>query len=342
MGSIPTPKLSCEADTDKRRRRRRRKEYRLLDRIQGKLERRWRTPIFNDDQLAEVCVTRGAPFDIDNDDPLDFDPRYFLPGTEEDVDRGMELSRQDPTIPRDNIEWYLHQPIQCHRIRQGTLRYFESCKDNRVREGEYHDTFFHKNTINITGWEKHWQVNTDKAPYFWRSWESPDNGEPCAHVIRSGRYFWWRKPGLEPWEFNSDVPHAMATVSDSEVPRNGGLLRSELLVAVRLIKSQIAHLNVYIDHRVCPGLIISFHGRFSARVVQVSIENGVFTVRPSRLLNLHVTDITPDVRLALRWYNCLPVGDTRYPISTVENLDPDDGSEEIEITSLKIVDGQAA
>jgi hypothetical protein len=367
MASLPQTETHC--DTAKARRQLRRKEYKLLHRIQRNLERQYKTPILDDDQLAEVGIIRGALFDIDTHDVLDFDSRYFLVGPADDVDRGMELTRQT-TLLRENIEWRCHEPIEYHSFRNADGSLLECEAQATARNAEFRDIFCCNNTGQISGWVNHWyrittpfpQINTNnccgsfasrsKAPFFRQSWESPHNGKPEAHVFYSGHFFMWPN-GPEPrqqWERNPNVPHAMATVYDSRVPRDGGLLRSELLMAIRLIKTQFSDLHIYLDHRVCPVrnglrflclassflttfqiLVVSFHGRFSARLVQACVENGRFIVRPSRLLNMHVATITHDVRLALQWLNCRPVGDTRFPTKKNETFDKEGGVEGIRV-----------
>ena len=66
-----------------------------------------------------------------------------------------------------------------------------------------------------------------------------------------------------------------------------------------------------VSFRILQVLVLSFHGRFSARILQVHYENKRIVVRPSRLLNMYTTSPSADVRLAIRWLLCKPVGDTR-------------------------------
>lgn len=365
MASLP--QTEAHRDTAKARRQLRRKEYKLLHRIQRNLERQYKTPILDEGQLAEAGVIRGAPFDIDTHDVLDFDSRYFLAGSAEDVDRGMDLIRLHE---RHNVDWHCYEPIKCYWLRNADAVHLESQAVETSRDAQFRDLFCYNNTTEISGWANHWygietlvpKVNTNhccgsfvsrsKAPYFRQTWESPHDGKPHAHVFHSGHFFMWPDgPELDrQWEYNSNVPHAMATVCDSRAPRNGGLLRSELLMAIRLIKTQMADPHTFLDHRVCPVrndprflclassflttfqvLVISFHGRFSARLVQGCVENGRFIVRPSRILNMHVATITDDVRLVLQWMNCRPVGDTRFPTKENELVDKEDSVEDVRV-----------
>ncbi|KAI8651686.1 hypothetical protein NCS55_01414500 [Fusarium keratoplasticum] len=150
-------------------------------------------------------------------------------------------------------------------------------------------------------------------PSFYNIWFARQTGQPCADFWRSGEYYAWHPGSDEMDSLHPSVPHAVATVYDSSRPRLQGMLRSELRVAVYLLKEQIRKTSVYIDHCICPVLAFSFHGRFSARITQAYFENGNVIVRPSRLVNIDTPDISSEVRLIIRWLNSRPVGDTHSP-----------------------------
>lgn len=170
-------------------------------------------------------------------------------------------------------------------------------------------------------------------PSFYNIWFARQTGQPCADFWRSGEYYAWHPGSDEMDSLHPSVPHAVATVYDSSRPRLQGMLRSELRVAVYLLKEQIRKTSVYIDHCICPVssppykqyvdhagvltsiqvLVFSSHGRFSARITQAYFENGNVIVRPSRLVNIDTPDISSEVRLIIRWLNSRPVGDTRSP-----------------------------
>ena len=97
-----------------------------------------------------------------------------------------------------------------------------------------------------------------KRPSCHESWLSPDDGRPCWQIWQSGDYYVWpRPPGNYPFKrgalhYNRHVPHAVGTVRDMARPLHQGLLRSELLMAVSLLKAQIRWKHMYIDHHVYP------------------------------------------------------------------------------------------
>ena len=74
---------------------------------------------------------------------------------------------------------------------------------------------------------------------------------------------------------------------------------------------------------------MSFHGRFSARIVQVHYDNERLIVRPSRLLNIYTTFPSADVKLAIRWLMSWPIGDTRRPPSPPPDKYNDAGPAEV-------------
>ena len=59
----------CGTSTDTRKAQRK-ADYRQLSRIQGKLLWQKEYPLFDDAKLAEVFIARGAPFDVDQNDPI--------------------------------------------------------------------------------------------------------------------------------------------------------------------------------------------------------------------------------------------------------------------------------
>lgn len=131
------------------------------------------------------------------------------------------------------------------------------------------------------------------------------------------------------FRYNPDIPHALGTAWDISRPRHGSLLRSELIVANALLKTQIRHTHMFLHHKVFPVLLVSFHDRYSARILQAHLENGRMVVRPSRLLNMHTAKLSADAKLAIRWLNCRPVGETRYPILKLPSQQ-DEGQVEVE------------
>ncbi|KPM45735.1 hypothetical protein AK830_g763 [Neonectria ditissima] len=281
----------------------RREEFRQLNRIQKKIGKLQKTIEFNDEQLQDISVVRGAPFDIDEDDPIDLDPRFFLPGPVDDMEHGLEAMSKTEGLGR--YRWPQAEPIKLHRLRDGDEREYEIVSENA-----------------------YWDARSRGMV-----WPSAEDGRPCWNNWNSGEYFMWsrgpRKSGYHP-----NVPHAMATIYDSSSPRHEGLLHSELLVATCLLKAQIRPLYHYLDHHVYPVLVVSFHGRFSARIVQAYFENGRIVVRPSRLINLHTRVVSPEVRLLARWLNSRPVGNTRLPVSEYKPVD-DNSSLPVEVTDMK-------
>lgn len=91
-----------------------------------------------------------------------------------------------------------------------------------------------------------------------KSWLSPEDGRPRWQFWTPG-YFYMRirSPGGHPLRpgasrFNPDSPHAAVSIYDMARPLGEGLLRSELLMAVCLLKEQIRWPGMYLDHHVYP------------------------------------------------------------------------------------------
>ncbi|EEU39854.1 uncharacterized protein NECHADRAFT_79494 [Fusarium vanettenii 77-13-4] len=297
----------------------RREEFRQLARIQKQLERRSKIIMFDDEQLQVLNIVRGSPFDIDEDDPIDPDPRYFLPGPIEEMEDSLELQSE-----RDVFPWPKAKPIKNHHF-QGrdesahSIATEEACWDAMARSG-----FCEEVAQNSSSWTPH--DFTGIGLVCKRSWRSPEDGRPRWQFWLSGDFYMRPRPGNCPRKrgvsnYNPDVPHAVGTVCDITRPRDQGFLHSELLAAVYLLKAQIGSPSRYLGHHVCPVLIVSFHARFSARIIQAYFQNGKVVIRPSRLINLHTRTVSTEVKLVIRWLNSRPVGDTRLPVQAVPVLD---------------------
>lgn len=66
--------------------------------------------MFNDLELRDLGITRGALFDIDQDTPVDTDSLFFLPGPVDEMEQALKSSggpiyvRDDICIPKKNSD----------------------------------------------------------------------------------------------------------------------------------------------------------------------------------------------------------------------------------------------
>lgn len=68
------------------------------------------SPMISDAQMADLFIARSSPFDIDQDDPIDLEPRYFLPGPVKAMERALGKTPLDwPNFIRQFL------PIEHHR-----------------------------------------------------------------------------------------------------------------------------------------------------------------------------------------------------------------------------------
>ncbi|RSM14705.1 hypothetical protein CDV31_005287 [Fusarium ambrosium] len=301
-----------------------------LEEVEKSLDKFYMTTEFDDNMLGPFHIIRGSPFNIDDDDPIDLDRRFFLPGPVEDMERGIEVANE--TDFTDYIRWPQFEPIDdgfrreedknyADAPRHERLNLYYSRLDSDAKEGA-HRGFFCQQAAEVTSsWRHHSYIGESTRPAFYDIWFSHQTGQACADFWRSGEYYRWL-PGSDEMDFlHPSVPHAVATLYDSSRPHAQGMLRSELRVAVYLLKEQIRQKDVYVDHCICPVLVIGFHGRFSARITQAYVENDIVIVRPSRLIDIDTPVISPEVRLIIRWLNSRPVGDTRSLTPESEQLD---------------------
>ncbi|KAM0332214.1 hypothetical protein ACHAQA_002489 [Verticillium albo-atrum] len=65
-------------------------EFSLLGKTQKWLKRQNFVPSLSVEQLADTCIVHDTSFDIDLEDPIDFEMRYFLPGPVEAMERAIQ------------------------------------------------------------------------------------------------------------------------------------------------------------------------------------------------------------------------------------------------------------
>ena len=128
-------------------------ELRQLTRIQKKLERRSKIILFDDEQLQELSIARGSPFDIDEDDPTDLDPRYFLPGPVEEMEDGLEQLRSEWDIfPRP---WPQPKPIENHHLQGRDEFAHGSAADDALWDAIARAGFCEEVAQNSSSWTPH-------------------------------------------------------------------------------------------------------------------------------------------------------------------------------------------
>ncbi|WAO96741.1 Hypothetical protein NCS54_01442500 [Fusarium falciforme] len=261
----------------------RKQEFHQLSDIQHKLDKLYKMAEFDNDALEKISIVRGSSFNIDDDDPIDLDPRFFLPGPIENMEYGIRKEIQKLADPEAH-------PNQRHN-------YLRAMYEANMREAALLAVFCQEAAKVDSSWATHGYIHGRKAPCSERIWFSTDDDQPYRDFWTSGEYYRWKR-GAGTFDcHNPNVPHAVATVYDSSRPLHQGMLRSELRVAVGLLREQIRRTRVYVDHYIYPVLVVSFHGRFSARITQAYFQNGKVVVRPSRLIDLHTPVMSTEVGL---------------------------------------------
>lgn len=237
----------------------RRQEFHQLTRIQRKLERRYKTIEFENEKLEQLGIVRGSPFDVDEDDPIDLDPRYFLPGPVDDMEKGMErvLSVRD-IWGRQDYPWPQAEPIKNHELRHGNELAYRHAANDAWYDAKARGQFCEMAGSSQSGWGNHDFIPPGKAGGCQKSWPSPEDGRPCWQWWTYGDIYMRTRPlGNRPLKrgaswYNPDLPHAATTIHDISRPLREGLLQSELLMAVYLLKAQIRWPDMYLDHHVYP------------------------------------------------------------------------------------------
>ncbi|KND88654.1 hypothetical protein TOPH_06654 [Tolypocladium ophioglossoides CBS 100239] len=148
-----TPTAMPSQSSDKRRRSRtsprivqRQQEFQELCHIFYSIEAMKKMPTIPDSQLEDFRVIRGAPFDIDSDDPIDFDPRFFLPGSADKMEEGF---RREPRY------WRIFPPLDYKKLRSSEWRDHMGFSDDCSRDARCRHLFFENATRDTTDWAWH-------------------------------------------------------------------------------------------------------------------------------------------------------------------------------------------
>ncbi|KJZ76694.1 hypothetical protein HIM_04030 [Hirsutella minnesotensis 3608] len=282
------------------RRVQRQHDFALLCEIQDKTKRPQETPSqLEGPALDQLRVVLGAPLDVDDESPIDLEPRYFVVGDGSLAD-DLRAKAMQQIEPIDVARLHKRQWSGCQELARRSLadarRIARCCESTAWRASR---------------WSTHRYVSERGRPE--AAQVSRAAGSTSFHYFAAGSYRMWpRGPGWRDWLYDPDVPHAMGTVYDMAAPREAAVLRSELLFATSLLKASVLDSDMFLEHKTCPILVVSFHARFSARVLQVHLESGHMVVRASRLLDLHAGHGSQDFARVVRWLDCRPMGDTRW------------------------------
>ncbi|CAI6090623.1 unnamed protein product [Clonostachys chloroleuca] len=305
-------------------------QYALVRRLQSEVEERYQMVRYTEADLLALGYKLGAPLDVDDPKPLDLDSRFFVPPTR----------RQARTALRRyaKTHWVVGQPLKIpHRaafrgpdaddkFKRETLGYY-SGRGNDANENLH---YFVQAAMMAEPKAWHWTHNSQSCrkgnpAYMRKAWFSR-SGEPVSHECG------WKK-----WTYSEDaysnpvstIPHALGAIYDNIPAKEQQVQKSELYLILVLIGGQLKQAGIWPRHRIIPALAISFHSRFTARIVQAHLENGQVVLRLSRLLNLHTAKRPVDGKIIIKWLGCRPMGDTRMGPPPVLHHD-DRGEETVE------------
>ncbi|RMJ09879.1 hypothetical protein CDV36_010498, partial [Fusarium kuroshium] len=117
----------------------RKAEFRRLSQLQKKLDMFYKITEWDDKFMEGFSIIRGSPFNIDDDDPIDLDPRFFLPGPVESMEHGIHITNQ--TNYTDYCRWPKFQPIDHHLRRQEDQKYANAVsREDRTARWHHYDS----------------------------------------------------------------------------------------------------------------------------------------------------------------------------------------------------------
>ena len=141
--AAPPAKEECRAQRENWRKERK-AEYRQISRIKRKLERRKNVPVFDEARLAEVFAVQGAPLDIDHDDPIDMDSRFFLPGPVDEMEHALKST---------DTPWMKLGPLEYHKLEMNGRGESKVLAHDIVNEAYYRAGFCERAARDRSGWQ---------------------------------------------------------------------------------------------------------------------------------------------------------------------------------------------
>uniref|UniRef100_A0A8H7KFI5 Uncharacterized protein n=1 Tax=Bionectria ochroleuca TaxID=29856 RepID=A0A8H7KFI5_BIOOC len=300
-------------------------QYRLVRRLQSKLEKRFKMARYTEADLL-LGYKLGAPLDVDDPKLLDLDSRFFVPSTRRPVRKALRCYAKERWTPREPLKIphraTFHGPGAKGKFKRETLGFYS----DRGNEASGNLNYFLRAAMmyepRTWRWTHHSRPCWKGERYMQKAWLNSSH-EPILHEC-----------GWEMWMYSEDdygnpvptIPHALGAIYDNIPAKEQQVQKVELYLLLMLIRSQLKNARAWPRHRIIPALAISFHSRFTARIVQAHLENGQVVLRLSRLLNLHTAKRPVDGKIIIKWLGCRPMGDTRMgPPPTIHH---DDGDEE--------------
>ncbi|KAL7808002.1 hypothetical protein V8C26DRAFT_414019 [Trichoderma gracile] len=294
------------------------------------IEQRNDSPLLSERAIKRLNIIHGAPLDIDDLHPIDIEKRFFF------------AKRNCRTWAKQLARAFLKKGCIWSELEEKSswrrARYRKSIRHMR-HERHYVDSLwhmikwlqgrtwqgnpwwicdqYHLTMDNPTDATLHEQVYRGRA----RKLHQFELVRPLVHRGRS-------KDGRDP-----SVPHAVIITYDTVAP-DDRLLRSELLVALSVLRSNLA-LRPWLEHHTFPILVLSFH-ETGARVLQMHAENNRFVVRASRQLAFQTDDgsIPDDALVMLTWMMAVPMGDTSFPfLPTSDDTNPRQSERDPKVSS---------
>ncbi|CAH0019857.1 unnamed protein product [Clonostachys rhizophaga] len=302
-------------------------QYALVCRLQSEVEERYKMVRYTEADLLALGYKLGAPLDVDDPKPLDLDSRFFVPPTRRQARQALRgyakrrwASREPMKIPHRAT---FHGPDAKDKFESNMLWFY----GDRSTEAQRNLHYFIQAAMMAEPKAWHWTHNSQPCRkgnpvYMQKAWFN-SSGEPVSHE------YGWQK-----WMYSEDdysnpvstIPHALGAIYDNIPAKEQQVQKSELYLLLMLIRGQLKQASIWPRHRIIPALAISFHSRFTARIVQAHLENGQVVLRLSRLLNLHTAKRPVDGKIIIKWLGCRPMGDTRMGPPPI--IHHDDGDEE--------------
>ncbi|KAL7796616.1 hypothetical protein V8C37DRAFT_352793 [Trichoderma ceciliae] len=276
--------------------------------LKRQLEGLTHKPLLSNDDLLQLGVVRGAEFIIDEDNPIDLDPRFFNPGSPHEVAQCVQNYEETKKWPRlrlgseDRLDYWGYPLPYIDEIEEFSYACWTLVEWER-RYSFREEGYTHRENQN---WGEPFVSRTTNFYHFKEDWIHQD----YRHQFLFDRWMAYR-PFLRSCDPGPEVSHTLAMTADTVRP-DDRLLRSELLMAAMFLRDNLAH-RFWPGHYTFPVLMFSFYIT-GCRLLQIHLENGRLHVRASRPLDLISNDgsVPSDARLVARWLMAEPIGKTHF------------------------------
>ncbi|KAI1122599.1 hypothetical protein F5Y10DRAFT_71095 [Nemania abortiva] len=267
----------------------------LCDKAFNQLWTRWKDPEafdLDDSDLEKLSIYRGRMLDLVEPDSM---PDSFFEPYPDDPELGGRVGTQHVIGLKEHWPSCLedHHRVDCAQRLAGwflsmfSLAFLDEPVENELDWAD--SSFLCEDRKHQMPWYRGWDLH----PEVFKGSQYEDTPQFCANFV-----------------FRSEAqPHVGCILTDTRVPTEGRILRSEVIMALTLLRHETFHQKIPGQTNV-PVIIYTVGHSEAARVTQFHVDNGKLVYRQSELLYLgskNIDEVVIDAIDLLRWMKCKPI-----------------------------------